>query len=134
MDFFFFKQKTAYDIRISDWSSDVCSSDLRLITCPCLFQDPVMDGAPDYFDRIQQPMDLGTAEERLKRGLYNNAPELAHDIRLTFSNALSYNRPHNPIHDAVMQHALHARLSEQNTANSVADSSLCSGTCGLVHI
>src|SRR3546814_1694701 len=29
---FFFKQKTAYDVRISDWSSDVCSSDL--------FQDP----------------------------------------------------------------------------------------------
>src|SRR3546814_376999 len=29
--FFFFKQKTAYEMRISDWSSDVCSSDLR----PC---------------------------------------------------------------------------------------------------
>src|SRR3546814_10873382 len=28
---FFFKQKTAYEMRISDWSSDVCSSDL-----PCL--------------------------------------------------------------------------------------------------
>src|SRR3546814_17176407 len=28
--FFFFKQKTAYDVRISDWSSDVCSSDLRI--------------------------------------------------------------------------------------------------------
>src|SRR3546814_16795389 len=27
--FFFFKHKTAYDMRISDWSSDVCSSDLR---------------------------------------------------------------------------------------------------------
>src|SRR3546814_7418934 len=27
--FFFFKQKTAYERRISDWSSDVCSSDLR---------------------------------------------------------------------------------------------------------
>src|SRR3546814_19253816 len=27
--FFFFKQKTAYDMRISDWSSDVCSSDLE---------------------------------------------------------------------------------------------------------
>src|SRR3546814_1853426 len=27
--FFFFKQKTAYEMRISDWSSDVCSSDLR---------------------------------------------------------------------------------------------------------
>src|SRR3546814_5040109 len=28
LSFFFFKQKTAYDMRISDWSSDVCSSDL----------------------------------------------------------------------------------------------------------
>src|SRR3546814_7499576 len=28
--FFFFKQKTAYEMRISDWSSDVCSSDLDL--------------------------------------------------------------------------------------------------------
>src|SRR3546814_1877511 len=31
--FFFFKQKTAYEVRISDWSSDVCSSDLA---CHCL--------------------------------------------------------------------------------------------------
>src|SRR3546814_4631211 len=30
MSFFFFKQKTAYEMRISDWSSDVCSSDLLL--------------------------------------------------------------------------------------------------------
>src|SRR3546814_17541967 len=29
--FFFFKQKTAYEMRISDWSSDVCSSDLTLL-------------------------------------------------------------------------------------------------------
>src|SRR3546814_5811327 len=29
--FFFFKQKTAYEMRISDWSSDVCSSDLFAI-------------------------------------------------------------------------------------------------------
>src|SRR3546814_2052856 len=28
--FFFFKQKTAYEMRISDWSSDVCSSDLTM--------------------------------------------------------------------------------------------------------
>src|SRR3546814_1154399 len=31
MVFFFFKQKTAYEVRISDWSSDVCSSDLPAI-------------------------------------------------------------------------------------------------------
>src|SRR3546814_615926 len=30
--FFFFKQKTAYEMRISDWSSDVCSSDLPLLS------------------------------------------------------------------------------------------------------
>src|SRR3546814_10271641 len=29
--FFFFKQKTAYEMRISDWSSDVCSSDLPAV-------------------------------------------------------------------------------------------------------
>src|SRR3546814_2710372 len=32
--FFFFKQKTAYERRISDWSSDVCSSDLLLAPAP----------------------------------------------------------------------------------------------------
>src|SRR3546814_8086142 len=39
--FFFFKQKTAYEMRISDWSSDVCSSDLPVnaptdVYAPCL--------------------------------------------------------------------------------------------------
>src|SRR3546814_10520609 len=36
--FVFFKQKTAYEMRISDWSSDVCSSDLLLV--------PVLSGLP----------------------------------------------------------------------------------------
>src|SRR3546814_8209648 len=43
--FFFFKQKTAYEMRISDWSSDVCSSDLQF-----LFERPVELG-PQAFDR-----------------------------------------------------------------------------------
>src|SRR3546814_7295597 len=33
---FFFKQKTAYEMRISDWSSDVCSSDLRPDLAPAV--------------------------------------------------------------------------------------------------
>src|SRR3546814_7437178 len=37
--FFFFKQKTAYEMRISDWSSDVCSSDL----VPCRRQPVVAE-------------------------------------------------------------------------------------------
>src|SRR3546814_3436392 len=43
--FFFFKQKTAYEMRISDWSSDVCSSDLttaRIVPAPAT-PDP-LDG------------------------------------------------------------------------------------------
>src|SRR3546814_10587997 len=40
MYFFFFKQKTAYEMRISDWSSDVCSSDLEHPPPPCEI-DPV---------------------------------------------------------------------------------------------
>src|SRR3546814_12497826 len=40
--FFFFKQKTAYEMRISDWSSDVCSSDLIIIKIPLVLGD---DGA-----------------------------------------------------------------------------------------
>src|SRR3546814_2137357 len=39
--FFFFKQKTAYEMRISDWSSDVCSSDLDL---PRLCGYPLFSG------------------------------------------------------------------------------------------
>src|SRR3546814_8255413 len=37
--FFFFKLKTAYEMRISDWSSDVCSSDLVLVTRPAAQAD-----------------------------------------------------------------------------------------------
>src|SRR3546814_3386788 len=48
MTFFFFKQKTAYEMRISDWSSDVCSSDLLL---PLIFhaRDRLRrDGGPAF--------------------------------------------------------------------------------------
>src|SRR3546814_7607699 len=41
--FFFFKQKTAYEMRISDWSSDVCSSDLP---------DPVIQEPDDVILRV----------------------------------------------------------------------------------
>src|SRR3546814_10251450 len=40
--FFFFKRKTAYELRISDWSSDVCSSDLAAVG-----RAAVVGGVPD---------------------------------------------------------------------------------------
>src|SRR3546814_3963235 len=45
--FFFFKQKTAYEMRISDWSSDVCSSDLYDMRIAEPFKLP---GGPTGFD------------------------------------------------------------------------------------
>src|SRR3546814_1352825 len=39
--FFFFKQKTAYEMRISDWSSDVCSSDLGICRNSMVVEEPV---------------------------------------------------------------------------------------------
>src|SRR3546814_16301424 len=42
--FFFFKQKTAYEMRISDWSSDVCSSDLTL---------GIAERTPDQVKRLE---------------------------------------------------------------------------------
>src|SRR3546814_18541861 len=39
--FFFFKQKTAYEMRISDWSSDVCSSDLSSAQQRCGAHGPI---------------------------------------------------------------------------------------------
>src|SRR3546814_5193400 len=60
--FFVFKQKTAYEMRISDWSSDVCSSDLAqdiaLIRTPTGFAfAPIADGAvmePKAFNALPQ--------------------------------------------------------------------------------
>src|SRR3546814_14936744 len=48
--FFFFKQKTAYEMRISDWSSDVCSSDLAASrACPCRHPYPGTVNHPCVF-------------------------------------------------------------------------------------
>src|SRR3546814_6867806 len=44
--FFFFKQKTAYEMRISDWSSDVCSSDLCWCVRPKRYGDPCQRSIP----------------------------------------------------------------------------------------
>src|SRR3546814_8086903 len=60
--FFFVKQKTAYEMRISDWSSDVCSSDLAKA------DDRVQARQP------QRPRELPLAPPSVERGL----AEIAH--------------------------------------------------------
>src|SRR3546814_15668669 len=58
--FFFFKQKTAYEMRISDWSSDVCSSDLH-------------DFQP--FVLADQPVDVGDARAAEAAGIVGEDDE-----------------------------------------------------------
>src|SRR3546814_7371747 len=48
---FFFKQKTAYEMRISDWSSDVCSSDLRQLVKRTVMAEVHLDCVLVSFDR-----------------------------------------------------------------------------------
>src|SRR3546814_6715637 len=52
--FFFFKQKTAYEMRISDWSSDVCSSDLliRALARGMGMEEPDHLAEPAFAERI----------------------------------------------------------------------------------
>src|SRR3546814_2494159 len=65
---FFFKQKTAYEMRISDWSSDVCSSDLLVETVVGL--TPSMGGP----QRLAERAGSGRARELVMTGdLYDAA-------------------------------------------------------------
>src|SRR3546814_8633503 len=52
--FFFFKQKTAYEMRISDWSSDVCSSDLLGIEIETHVELDAADGRKIVTFRIEK--------------------------------------------------------------------------------
>src|SRR3546814_3601314 len=72
--FFFFKQKTAYEMRISDWSSDVCSSDLKGAIHPP--RDIVPRG--DRQESARVVVEADTIVEA--RGLGNALAEAAHPL------------------------------------------------------
>src|SRR3546814_14263518 len=55
MCFFFFRQKTAYELRISDWSSDVCSSDLWFASIGFCTWNP-----------LRKPMEANHEHDRLR--------------------------------------------------------------------
>src|SRR3546814_6622812 len=57
--FFFFKQKTAYEMRISDWSSDVCSSDLMLSPASSQLLMSIMSEAKTGPQRIKGGVPAG---------------------------------------------------------------------------
>ncbi|KAJ1377930.1 hypothetical protein SESBI_48393 [Sesbania bispinosa] len=60
--------------------------------------DPVALNIPDYFTIISQPMDLGTIKSKLEKNIYSEKEAFAADVKLTFSNAMTYNPPGNDVH------------------------------------
>lgn len=60
--------------------------------------DVVKLNLPDYFTIIKHPMDLGTVKTKLSSGAYSSPLDFLADVRLTFSNAMTYNPPGNDVH------------------------------------
>lgn len=60
--------------------------------------DVVKLNIPDYFNVIKHPMDLGTVKSKIALGQYSSPLGFAADVRLTFSNAMTYNPPGNDVH------------------------------------
>ena len=58
----------------------------------------VASGIPDYFNEIEEAMDLMTIKEKMNNLLYVSAELLARDVRLLVKNAQTYNRPNDPVY------------------------------------
>jgi len=54
--------------------------------------DPAVDNAPNYFDTVSKPMDLGTITDKLANRQYENPSEFKADIELVFDNCFAYNK------------------------------------------
>ncbi|KAG4185654.1 hypothetical protein ERO13_A09G245900v2 [Gossypium hirsutum] len=60
--------------------------------------DVVKLNIPDYFTVIKHPMDFGTVKKKITSGQYAIPLDFAADVRLTLSNAMTYNPPGNDVH------------------------------------
>lgn len=60
--------------------------------------DPIALDIPSYFQVIKSPMDLGTIKSRLQCGHYSSINQCFEDVRLVFSNAMTFNVPDHYVH------------------------------------
>src|SRR3546814_7871374 len=80
---FFFKQKTAYEVRISDWSSDVCSSDL--FNASSLDFELLFDVLSENYDEVTALRSLVGFD--IIRMFAKNGFEFAYPTQTTFTTA-----------------------------------------------
>ncbi|MBA0685185.1 hypothetical protein Goari_026723, partial [Gossypium aridum] len=100
--------------RSGAWNSQVSNSNAYLMKqCEALLNllmqhnfgwvfnspvDVVKLNIPDYFTVIKHPMDFGTVKKKITSGQYASPLDFAADVRLTLSNAMTYNPPGNDVH------------------------------------
>ena len=66
--------------------------------------DPVRDGAPDYYEVVEHPMDFTKIRAKLREGVYHGASAFFADVRLVFANAMLYNaEPEHSVHVAALR-------------------------------
>src|SRR3546814_3598986 len=110
--FFFFKQKTAYEMRISDWSSDVCSSDLlrkaQLVGIANHRNDQPLRGryrdrdigviAVDDLVAFDRSVDAGHVTQRQRRRLHEKAHERSEERRVGNACVSTFRSRCSPYH------------------------------------
>src|SRR3546814_10862130 len=79
---FFFKQKTAYEMRISDWSSDVCSSDLTSTPTVTPSSSPPPSAQPPHAPPILAPASQSGAPTGLKKSNVEKKASLSWTIEI----------------------------------------------------
>lgn len=60
--------------------------------------DPAVDGVPDYFEKIEKPMDLMTIKSKMEKQMYSTAGEFAGDVRLIVENCKAYWKEGHPLY------------------------------------
>src|SRR3546814_3138510 len=101
-DLFFFKQMTAYEMRISDWSSDVCSSDLRERadrTQPGLYRPPGPAGRHRARAAQAPPARARRAHRHLRRARRGRVPH-----QRTRQHRIGPGQPRRPARRAAVAH------------------------------
>src|SRR3546814_14699253 len=119
--FFFFKQKTAYEMRISDWSSDVCSSDLAFGEArqyPVLRRFPIVDSRMGIGRGRDLVGDRGLADEV-------EAPHIGRGLRdrlVVPREVVDEHRDRGPIllDQAAHRHALAAAAADHGRGPAVS--------------
>ncbi len=81
---------------MANWRDQALLLLTQLLGAPCCEPflrpvDPVSDGAPDYYEVIEEPIDLSTIRTKLSSGVYAHPSAFFGDLMLMVSNSKKYN-------------------------------------------